>query len=694
MMETSAALGTRSPRTLKELPMNGAGPGAAAPGSISFQRLLEEKLEETQRALLHGYICAVQQELQRCCSRHLPPAAPDEKVAQANAHHNGQAGFQSDKVLQPKDHDLDSLRKRQEQAFALPPTPEEGLIVMSPLPPGCLQDDSKGALEESTSCAGSRQTSPAMSRQTSPFSPAGSRAGSRKAFDELAHANEGSKGDRISGTTMPDEMTETPSHPPPTEGKRSFLKRLSESTLNMNARERADLKMLEEGLTPDSTRAERLAVAARQLQFLLRSDAKGTDTFVGRCASSKQFEAFFSMVILCNAVFIAVSANHEATHIGGKKPFEIVAAECTFCGLYIVELFLRASAYRMRYFCSKDWSWNTFDCLLAIISIQELVLELGVNSQEDAMNMSFLRILRVMKMMKLFRLIRLMRMFRELRLIWSSIMGSLQAIFWAMVLIAVTSFMVGVCFVQATTNHLSDNKGNMSSESIELLTERWGSCQQAMLALFQCVSGGSDWAEFADSLKVVGNMYYALFLFFILFYTCVVTNTLTSLFVETTIANADKDQQYIIQNALENSDKYMQKLKRWFRDLDEDDSGLVEYDEFVKCLDDPHAWAFASTLGIEIMDLKQCFGVLSLGGTRAVDVNAFVDGCMKMRGNAKSMDMLALLAMEKDLTLEVREHVDFCRAEFENLNRNLGVHGSNAPGPRTRRNRMSMLCGS
>ena len=41
---------------------------------------------------------------------------------------------------------------------------------------------------------------------------------------------------------------------------------------------------------------------------------------------------------------------------------------------------------------------------------------------------------------------------------------------------------------------------------------------------------------------------------------------------------------------------------------------------------------FASSLGLDVMDLQSFFDVLSAGGQRAVDVETFVVGCIKMKG--------------------------------------------------------------
>eukprot|EP00929_Paragymnodinium_shiwhaense_P014857 TRINITY_DN12281_c0_g3_i1.p1 TRINITY_DN12281_c0_g3~~TRINITY_DN12281_c0_g3_i1.p1 ORF type:complete len:761 (+),score=146.88 TRINITY_DN12281_c0_g3_i1:81-2363(+) len=377
---------------------------------------------------------------------------------------------------------------------------------------------------------------------------------------------------------------------------------------------------------------------------------------LGRIVCSKAFESVCSLVITINTIFIAYASNYAMDNLHDPETPLMKAIEVAFTVFYVIELVLRIIVFQATYICSIDWAWNLLDVLLVLVSLQELIMTSGiVTNSEGSLNVSFLRVLRVMKMMKLFRVVRLLRMFRELRLIWSSIVGCVKAIFWAMVLIAATSFMCGVCFLQACTFYIRENEQDLSLEELTRLKSLWGTVQHSMLSLYMCVTNGADWAEVADSLVRAGHLYYMLFLLYILFYTCVISNTLTSLFVESTMANADKDQQYVIQNALEQSDKIIDKLHDWFHDVDIDGNGYVTYEEFCMKLQDPRSVAFASTLNIEVTDLKQFFSVLSRNGKQTVDLETFVVGCIKLRGAARSMDLMEFMYFQRTAVQQAKK---------------------------------------
>eukprot|EP00929_Paragymnodinium_shiwhaense_P096628 TRINITY_DN58275_c0_g1_i1.p1 TRINITY_DN58275_c0_g1~~TRINITY_DN58275_c0_g1_i1.p1 ORF type:complete len:686 (-),score=165.63 TRINITY_DN58275_c0_g1_i1:286-2343(-) len=664
------------------------GPAEKEIEVFKFEKLLADKLQETQRVLTEGYLRAVRQELQTFRQPFLERPPNGIEHSNGDAHkavppphekgivaHTSYGSDLSTAILEKPlgiVSDVAAFAKPPEPNHLEAPNPDQTPPVMLP---GTMngEDDilchdfSKGRLITNGTYDDMENDSQASSQGRLPayYQAKGKR---ESTIYEVARLKRGSA-DSV-----------TPNFEPT--GADKFLHMVTKVALNIE-----DPSYLADGdyVEGEEPPAVTMKSIIRKLPALMRADAAPVNNFVGRFVSSKQFETVCSLVITCNAMFIAYASDQAMIHLGAPKATPLVMAEIAFSLFYLVELILRAYVYRLRFFLSKEWMWNNFDLALVVFTSQELIMELGFMNDEDQgnMNMSFLRFLRIMKMVKLFRIIRLMRMFRELRLIWQSIMGSMKAIFWAMMLIAVTSFMVGVCFLQATTNHLIDQKHRLAPADIAQLMHRWGSCKNCMLSLFKSVTNGADWEAVADVLQDMGFLYYFLFLFFILFFTCVVTNTLTSLFVETTMMNAEKDQAYATQNALENSNKYIAKLKNWFEDLDDDGSGLVSYEEFVAALEDQEAVAFASTLEIEITDLKQFFSILSKGGTKDVDVETFVVGCIKMRGNARSMDLVSLITMEKEFVREVREFLEVARAELTDLRAALTLAGFDVPATQT-----------
>mmetsp|Transcript_148362 Transcript_148362/g.284338 ORF Transcript_148362/g.284338 Transcript_148362/m.284338 type:complete len:344 (-) Transcript_148362:85-1116(-) len=283
-------------------------------------------------------------------------------------------------------------------------------------------------------------------------------------------------------------------------------------------------------------------------------------------------------------------------------------------------------------------------------------------------NLSFLRMLRLMKMLKLLRMVRLMRMFRELRLILNSVLGCVQAMFWAMMLILTISYMFGICFLQACTSFLQ-SQDRVDPEVESAIKEYWSSIGSAMLSLYLAATAGKEWGGLAQPLREVGMPFYLLFLIYIAFFAFVVMNTVTGLFLEATLAHSDKDQQMVIQMELERKGQYIDKLQAFYDEMDDDQDGEISYEEFCRHVNTPEMRAFAGSLEIDVLDAKQFFCILSDHGRRCVDVETFVVGCIKLKGAARSMDLMDLVYAHREASTEARSFAKWTQERLELLER-------------------------
>jgi len=137
-------------------------------------------------------------------------------------------------------------------------------------------------------------------------------------------------------------------------------------------------------------------------------------------------------------------------------------------------------------------------------------------------------------------------------------------------------------------------------------------------------------------------LWYDLFLAYIAIFYFVIVNILNSIFLEAVLAQADKDHQQVIETQMEKREGYIISLRKLYQDMGGNLDGEITYTEFCENLYNPRMQAFASSLEIDISDARQFFLVLSDRGKRPVDLETFVVGCIKLRGAAKSVDLMDL----------------------------------------------------
>lgn len=271
--------------------------------------------------------------------------------------------------------------------------------------------------------------------------------------------------------------------------------------------------------------------------------------------------------------------------------------------------------------------------------------------------MTQLRMLRIIRMLKMMRVIRLMRGLREVRLLLDSLMGSLKPLLWSIILVVAINFMFGLSFVQAVAgfvHHLiRTGKAKENAELIDLLLEEWGSVPIAMYTLFASSTGGTDWRDVANPVLKISPINFVIFLLYIVLFMFVMMNSITAIFVSSAEEYAQKDSSRMMQDQLARKQEYASQIYAIYNEMDEDSSGEVTAEEFREHLNDPRMIAFATSLEIDSMDLEQFFDIMSNRGDRTVDLETFVEGCIKLRGNARSMDVMDMLMSQKSLIQDV-----------------------------------------
>jgi len=187
---------------------------------------------------------------------------------------------------------------------------------------------------------------------------------------------------------------------------------------------------------------------------------------------------------------------------------------------------------------------------------------------------------------------------------------------------------------------------------------------RAMSALYFAATSGDSWSYQALPLWHAGMQYYGLFFFYIGFCLFVVMNSLTALFVDGVFEQAEKDRHMIVQDLLNKKSAFTNKLLTLFQELDADCSGEVSHSEFCGHLQDPRLRAFAESMDLEVNDLEQFFSILSNGGRNEIDLESFVIGCIKLRGNAKSIDLLDLMTSQRRVNNDLGKFMKQCKEDL------------------------------
>jgi len=391
------------------------------------------------------------------------------------------------------------------------------------------------------------------------------------------------------------------------------------------------------------------------------------------------FDTLSYALIIANSIFIGASMQNQLTRAidgrEGDKAF--VAVETAFVVWFAVELLLKLLAEDVQVFLGPDRLWNLLDLVLVVSAIGQLAAESG------APNISVTRNVRLFRVVRILRVVRVVRVCQSLRVMINAILRSLDALFWVFAVLAFFMYIFAMAFMHAATEQFRSKKTTLflecptcSSElecaatcaHLKWLEDHFGSLFKVMLTLFQSLTGGLDWAEVYDQLHLIHGVHSFTFVVFIYFIVFLVMNVVTGTVVDVTSSVAKRDHDLVVKEELKRLKQYTHNIKEFFKQADTDRSGQLSFDEFTKHLQDPMVKAYFNTLDLDTRQADVLFHLLDRDESGEVGITEFLDGCLRLKGEARNLDM--------NLVIYQMEHL---LKESKNLLKRIGTESRQLP---------------
>jgi len=193
------------------------------------------------------------------------------------------------------------------------------------------------------------------------------------------------------------------------------------------------------------------------------------------------------------------------------------------------------------------------------------------------------------------------------------------------------------------------------------LIEWFGSVGTTMMTCFRVITGGDDWGAYYDALKPTGFVNSVIFLFFIMFSQLALLNIVTGVFVENAMKASQPELAALAFEQRKRDLADAAVLRELFTQIDVDQSGTISSQEWTNSVQHDHNLRYRlAVMGLDIKDAMMFFNMLmEIGSDIEIDVDFFVDACLKMKGHASSIDLNCLAYETKVIHHAVR------RAEAE-----------------------------
>merc|ERR1719454_1453972 len=118
-------------------------------------------------------------------------------------------------------------------------------------------------------------------------------------------------------------------------------------------------------------------------------------------------------------------------------------------------------------------------------------------------------------------------------------------------------------------------------------------------------------------------------------------NIVVGVVVESTLTTSEKDDTKIKRSQEQDRQRVFDHLRDIFEAADEDGSGTLTLIEVQKAISKPEIYNKLKMIEFPVEDPKQIFMLLDFDNTGELSIDEFIAGCIRMKGTAKSKDLLA-----------------------------------------------------
>jgi len=315
-------------------------------------------------------------------------------------------------------------------------------------------------------------------------------------------------------------------------------------------------------------------------------------------------------------------------------------------------LVIRIIADGKAFASNERWTWNVFDTALVIFSVVDFCIDMfdkrtGKGTAGSIGSMRLIRIVRITRLVRLLRLARWVRLIRALSILVHSILHTLKALIWAVLLLCINIYFFAIIFTQAAIPAIKDCPDDELCQSDQfILRKHWSTIPRSMLTLFESVTGGVDWDIVVRPVARIHGVWMAVFICYIVVTLFAMMNVITGVFCQSAIEGANADRDLMVKNLLENKQVHVNNIKAQFKamfeTIDTNETGTIDMKEFETHLNDEKADGFFVLLDIDSSDAWTLFKLLDRDDSDVIDAEEFVDGCLKLKGPARAIDMACL----------------------------------------------------
>lgn len=332
-------------------------------------------------------------------------------------------------------------------------------------------------------------------------------------------------------------------------------------------------------------------------------------------------------VVVLNIIVLGVETeltaqNPDAEYVG------LIVMNHFFTVFFIIEAVTKIVISPRRYFSA---GFNLLDFSLVILS----VLDTYFLADSSLGSFSGLKVLR---MLRLVRLLKLLRMFKQLWLICFGLLESMRMLGWLGLLLGLIMYVFSIFAVMLVGRNPKYEELGFGDQAKAL----FDTVPKSFVTFYQMQTLDA-WAH--DITRVVLEVQphlVPLFLLYMMLTTYGLLNVALAVIIDKTLDLAKSNDEVSEKRRKREEQRVEGHLTEIFNLADDDQSGAVDKDELVNALRDPEVLKLLHAVELPITNAEELFECFDDNGRGTFTLRKFITGCLRLRGTAKSRDLLSI----------------------------------------------------
>merc|ERR550532_1616252 len=263
-----------------------------------------------------------------------------------------------------------------------------------------------------------------------------------------------------------------------------------------------------------------------------------------------RFDTFVGCLIITNTITMFVQLQFHGQAANASLGLEysdwkfatlvFQGFEFFFSAIFLVEFLLRVYVYRCGFFLE---AFNVLDAIIVpLTALDTFVIS---NLEMTFSNVSFIRLIRMFRVVRAFRVMRTMGHFKELRLLMHTIVASVLALFWSMLIMFIFQLMTAILLCQTLHDFIVDPTAEL--EMRLWANQHYGDGLKSLYTVFELTFSGC-WPNYARPvIEQVHPFYVIIFAVYVTAVVFAMTRIVSAMFLKETLQQASHAAEMMVK---------------------------------------------------------------------------------------------------------------------------------------------------